>query len=202
MAWRPRVLSDAPSSRTTPSSCSSTSTTTVRLHRVALRRGGLRPGRQEVPALQRQQGADEPRLRAMFPRDETDVNRRSSPRCPRTPTRTTTSSPARAAATSSARPSTPKTRTGTSDGCACGCFAEQTRRRRRQGPAQVLPRRSLGDWSPSLREQDPIAALRAQEGIRDPELLTLPLRPDGCLTVDLLPRCSSGHGRRPGGHPE
>ena len=38
---------------------------------------------------------------------------------------------------------------------------------------KVLPRRSLGDWSPSLREQDPIAALRAQEGIRDPELLTL-----------------------------
>ena len=87
-----------------------------RVHAGPLRRRRPDRGRQEVPALQRQQGADEPRLRGAVParRD------RRQPGDPvgavaRTPTRTTTSSPGRARRTSSARPSTPRTTTGTSD---------------------------------------------------------------------------------------
>ena len=73
-------------------------------------------GRQEVPALQREQGADEPRLRSPVPQ----VRHRRQPGDPlravsRTPTRTTTSSPAPAPRTSSARRSTPKTTTGPSN---------------------------------------------------------------------------------------
>ena len=76
---------------------------------------GPHRGRQEVPAVQRQQGADEPRLRGSVPEGR-DGRQPGDPvgAVTRTRTRTTTSSPARAAPTSSARPSTPKTRTGTS----------------------------------------------------------------------------------------
>ncbi len=89
-----------------------------RVHPGPLRRGGgADRGRQEVPAVQRQQGADEPRVRGVVPqgrdrRQPGDPVRTEPP----TPMRTTTSSPARVRATSSARPSTPRTRTGPSSG--------------------------------------------------------------------------------------
>ena len=94
----------------------STSSTTTRCstRRISTRRRADR-GCQEVPALQRQQGADEPRLRGDVPlrrhqRESGDPRRRSR----RTPTRTTTSSRGRVRRTSSARPWRPRTRTGTS----------------------------------------------------------------------------------------
>ena len=86
-----------------------------RVHPGSLRRGRPDRGRQEVPALQRQQGADEPGLRGPVPARR-DRRQPGDPvgavterrREPRLLLRVGVSR------TSSARPSTPKTRTGTS----------------------------------------------------------------------------------------